>query len=243
MTTPTTCLATMKCPKCGHNADFNIEATCLATVVNDSVDSAIAYNWDDHNSCRCGGCQYQALVGDFQGANVSNTFCQTALLGDTSHPRIGAVYALMRQASFHDADVTGLYIGQRGIEVYAGENAYLQLPSIDESLLKEVLGDPTLRGKTFHFVPKGGLANESMVVLSTGHLPQVEIDEIMRQLKEYDATSWVIGAQHDFGFFLNTGITECPLPWLRNVLNLMRNAGYIWVLFNAEGEVQGRWSF
>jgi len=235
MTKPFNNLAGMQCPKCGHNAGFKIEATCLATVFDDGVDDSVEYDWSEHSGCRCNSCKHHGVVGDFQGSDVAASFCQEKLLGETTHPRIGAIYALMRQASLHYPDVTGLCVGALDMEFMEGESVYQPLPPVDATLVAEVMGDPTLRGKTFHFMPKGGLPSESMVVLSTGHLPQSEINAAVHQLEK--GGNWAIGANRDTGFLMYTAIEDCPLSALRKVLALMRNAGYIWVLFDGDGEL------
>lgn len=237
MTTPTNCLAGMKCPKCSHDAGFKIEATCLATVFDDGVDEAVEYGWDAHSACQCRSCDYRGLVGDFQGKDVDASFCQRKLLGETSHPRIGAVYALMRQANLHYPDITGLRIGLFGLEFLVGEFQRLPLPALDPSLMSEVVDDKTLRGKTFYFMPKGGVPSESMAVLSTGHLSFQERSALIDAFGfDEDEDQWLIGAERKTGFLVYTDLSECPLPGLRRVLKAMLDAGFIWVLFDADGE-------
>ena len=153
MTTPTNCLAGMKCPKCNHDAGFKIEATCLATVFDDGVDEAVEYGWDAHSACQCRSCDYRGLVGDFQGKDVDASFCKRKLLGETSHPRIGAVYALMRQAALRSSGINGLYIDSLGLQFMVGDFARYPLPDVDLSLMSEVVNDKTLRGKTFYLNP------------------------------------------------------------------------------------------
>lgn len=237
MTAPTNCLAGLKCPKCSHTDGFKIEATCLATVFDDGVDDAVEYDWNEHSACQCRSCDYRGLVGDFQGADVAASFCQEKLLGDTTHPHIGAVYALMRQASIHYPDITGLRISLFGLEFLVGESVRLPLPALNASMMCEVVDDKTLRGKTFHFMPKGGVPSEAMAVLSTGHL---SFSDRMGLSNAFgfrdDEDQWLIGAEREEGFLIYTNLEACPLPGLRRVLNTMLNAGFVWVLFDANGE-------
>lgn len=237
MTTPTNCLAGMKCPKCGHNASFKIEATCQATVFDDGVDYSVEYEWNAHSNCQCRSCEYRGLVGDFQGADVAAAFCQEKLLGETTHPRIGSVYALMRKATLHYPDITSLHVGSLGIEFMKGESVLQPLPPVDATLVAEIQGDKTLRGKTFHFMPKGGVPSEAMAVLSAGHLSFSDRMGLSNAFGfKGDEDQWLIGAEREEGFLIYTNLEACPLPGLRRVLNTMLNAGFVWVLFDADGE-------
>lgn len=195
------------------------------------------YGWEAHSACQCRSCDYRGLVGDFQGKEVDASFCQRQLLGETSHPRIGTVYALMRQAALRSPGINGLYIDSLGLQFMVSDFARYPLPDVDISLMSEVVNDKTLRGKTFYFMPKGGVPTESMAVLSTGHLSLNDRSILMDAFSSDDQQDcWLIGAQREEGFLVYTNVENCPLPSLHRVLEAMLNAGFVWVLFDVDGE-------
>ncbi|MGP9796948.1 DUF5983 family protein [Halomonas sp. 86] len=235
MTLPSNSLSDFKCPSCGDHQAFEIVVTCRAVVYDDGVEETFEHEWDDNSLCVCKGCKFRGVVADYQGEDVSAKYCQKALLGETTHPMIGTVYALMRQAAIHRETVTALFISAQGIELRTEEEATLYpTPYVPEELVAKVVGEPTLHRKTFYFMPTGGLPVEEMVVASTGHLPMTEIDQIKQAFLTKE--EWVIGARRDEGYLFYTQISECPLPRLREALEIAGNAGYPWVLFDADGE-------
>jgi hypothetical protein len=62
----TNCLKGVKCPKCGQEDTFKIEASCLFTVTDDGTeDEGNGHEWDDTNYCECFDCGYHGTVADF----------------------------------------------------------------------------------------------------------------------------------------------------------------------------------
>jgi hypothetical protein len=62
----TNCLEGMKCPKCGQEDAFKIEASCLFIVTDDGTeDAGNGHEWGDANYCECTECAHYGTVADF----------------------------------------------------------------------------------------------------------------------------------------------------------------------------------
>lgn len=66
----TNCLAGIKCPKCGSDEQFRIEAKAMFNVTDDGTEHASdgAVEWDDGNYCECYACSHYGTVKDFKVA-------------------------------------------------------------------------------------------------------------------------------------------------------------------------------
>lgn len=63
---PNNCLKGFKCPNCGADFEFVIEAKASFTVRDDGTDYDYSdVEWDDDSFCRCGSCGKQGKVKDF----------------------------------------------------------------------------------------------------------------------------------------------------------------------------------
>ncbi len=62
----TNCLEGIRCPKCGHEDSFKIEATVVVLVTDDGTDDFGDCEWDDNHYCECGECAHSATVKDFR---------------------------------------------------------------------------------------------------------------------------------------------------------------------------------
>lgn len=62
------CLVGMKCPKCGDEDQFRIEATAMFNVTDDGTEHSGegAVQWDDGNYCECHACSHYGTVKDFK---------------------------------------------------------------------------------------------------------------------------------------------------------------------------------
>jgi DNA-directed RNA polymerase subunit RPC12/RpoP len=61
----TNCLQGFKCPQCGNTDSFKIEATCMATVFDDGVDTTTEFEWNNDSYCECPQCSRTGIVQDF----------------------------------------------------------------------------------------------------------------------------------------------------------------------------------
>ncbi len=64
-TANTNCLKGFRCPKCGSEGPFKIEATCLVLVHDDGIEDGEGYEWDDSAWCACRECEHDGTVRDF----------------------------------------------------------------------------------------------------------------------------------------------------------------------------------
>ncbi len=65
------CLEGIKCPQCGQEDWFLIEARCIVEVEDDGADLASpkygnGYEWEDDSSCRCPECDRHGPLKDFR---------------------------------------------------------------------------------------------------------------------------------------------------------------------------------
>lgn len=59
------CLVGFRCPACGSNSVFEIEAKALFRVEDDGAECVGDVEWDDDSFCRCAGCKHIGKVKDF----------------------------------------------------------------------------------------------------------------------------------------------------------------------------------
>jgi hypothetical protein len=64
---PNNLLAGVKCPSCGNNSQFDIEATVVLRVTRDRAETASDTEWNPSNWCICGQCEFQAPMSKFTG--------------------------------------------------------------------------------------------------------------------------------------------------------------------------------
>lgn len=62
------CLEGFKCPKCGSEKQFLIEALATFDVTDDGAvhTGEGEIRWDDRNYCECRGCSFNGTVKDFK---------------------------------------------------------------------------------------------------------------------------------------------------------------------------------
>jgi DNA-directed RNA polymerase subunit RPC12/RpoP len=58
-------LAGVRCPKCGFTDCFRIAAICWAEVIDDGVEGADEYEWNEDSWCECYRCSYAAKYVEF----------------------------------------------------------------------------------------------------------------------------------------------------------------------------------
>jgi DNA-directed RNA polymerase subunit RPC12/RpoP len=61
----TNCLEGIRCPKCGHEDSFKIEATVLVLVTDDGTEDLGNSEWDADRYCECDNCRYAGTIKDF----------------------------------------------------------------------------------------------------------------------------------------------------------------------------------
>ncbi len=62
----TNCLEGIRCPKCGHEDSFKVEATVLVRVEDDGVtDDLSESQFDVDHYCECDNCHYSGTIKDF----------------------------------------------------------------------------------------------------------------------------------------------------------------------------------
>lgn len=67
--TNTNCLEGVKCPKCGHEDRFIINAHVTCVVMDNGSEVTGNHYWDETHSCCCGSCDYAATLKEFQIEN------------------------------------------------------------------------------------------------------------------------------------------------------------------------------
>jgi hypothetical protein len=70
--TNTNCLEGVRCPKCGHEDDFHIEAIVRLQVIDSGTeDLGGDHFWDDESDCMCGNwdCDQQGPLREFRIEN------------------------------------------------------------------------------------------------------------------------------------------------------------------------------
>jgi hypothetical protein len=65
----TNCLQGIRCPKCGHEDSFKIEATVLVLVTDDGTEDLGHSEWDADYYCECDNCHHSGTIKDFQIEN------------------------------------------------------------------------------------------------------------------------------------------------------------------------------
>jgi hypothetical protein len=63
--TNTNCLADIKCPKCGNDGSFRIEAVIVCHVTDDGSEPTGDHHWDKDSFCHCPECDFDGKVSDF----------------------------------------------------------------------------------------------------------------------------------------------------------------------------------
>jgi len=67
------CLEGIRCPQCGDEDAFRIEAQITVYVTDDGTeDDGGHYAWDDQSPCRCAGCGHAGTIKDFTIENQEN---------------------------------------------------------------------------------------------------------------------------------------------------------------------------
>jgi hypothetical protein len=62
----TNCLEGVKCPECGHEDGFYIQAKVLVFVTDEGTEAQNGeYEWDDSNYCQCASCKYENSLSAF----------------------------------------------------------------------------------------------------------------------------------------------------------------------------------
>ena len=61
----TNCLEGMRCPKCGSEGPFDIEASAVFRVYDSGTDEFFDVSWEKTSPCVCIDCGHEALVCDF----------------------------------------------------------------------------------------------------------------------------------------------------------------------------------
>jgi hypothetical protein len=83
--TNTNCLADIKCPACGNEESFRIQATTLALVTDDGTDELGDMEWDDDSYAECAQCLKAGKLRDFQPTR-ERTLAMTTTLTHTPGP-------------------------------------------------------------------------------------------------------------------------------------------------------------
>jgi Zn ribbon nucleic-acid-binding protein len=66
------CLEGIRCPQCGHEDAFRIEAQITVYVTDDGTeDQGGDYAWEDESPCQCVACMHTATIKDFRIENQS----------------------------------------------------------------------------------------------------------------------------------------------------------------------------
>jgi hypothetical protein len=58
-------LAGLRCPKCMALEPFEIQASCVAEVWDDGIESSRDFEWDQDDNCSCLSCGFAGIVKDF----------------------------------------------------------------------------------------------------------------------------------------------------------------------------------
>lgn len=69
--TNTNCLSGIKCPKCGNESDFRIEASIICKVTDDGSEPSGDHHWDDSSYCYCPTCEFEGRLTDFSVEEVA----------------------------------------------------------------------------------------------------------------------------------------------------------------------------
>jgi Zn ribbon nucleic-acid-binding protein len=67
------CLEGIRCPQCGHEDGFRIEAQITVYVNDDGTeDEGGHYAWDGESPCSCAECDHAGTIKDFRVENQSS---------------------------------------------------------------------------------------------------------------------------------------------------------------------------
>lgn len=73
----TNVLAGIKCPQCGSEEQFRIEAKAMFDVTDDGTEQLNgAVEWDDGNYCECYVCSHYGTVKDFKSTDEAKAYEQ-----------------------------------------------------------------------------------------------------------------------------------------------------------------------
>jgi hypothetical protein len=62
------CLEGIKCPDCGQDQEFRIQANAVFVVTDSGTDSCSDVSWDEQSHILCSECERSGTVGEFSGA-------------------------------------------------------------------------------------------------------------------------------------------------------------------------------
>lgn len=119
MTAPTendNCLDEIRCPRCGSERKFDIEATTIATVLDDGVDETHDMEWGDNSSITCRNCSHAGTVADFTvsrplGANETVLAAEPAKVTLTiSQDDLSTIQALYQHLALNVLDLDPAYL-------------------------------------------------------------------------------------------------------------------------------------
>ena len=65
------CLEGIRCPECGHEDAFRIEAQITVHVTDEGTEEGGDTEWTDASYCECAGCKHAATIKDFTIENHS----------------------------------------------------------------------------------------------------------------------------------------------------------------------------
>lgn len=72
------CLTGFRCPECGSEGPFSIEALSLFTVYDEGTDDHSDVQWDDNSYCQCVECCHSGTVLTFQSTEDEEQDDETA---------------------------------------------------------------------------------------------------------------------------------------------------------------------
>lgn len=72
------CLTGFRCPECGSEGPFSIEALSLFTVYDEGTDDHSDVQWDDNSYCQCVMCGDSGKVRNFQSTEDEEEEDETA---------------------------------------------------------------------------------------------------------------------------------------------------------------------
>jgi Zn ribbon nucleic-acid-binding protein len=62
----TNILEGVRCPQCGNEDEFRIEALVVCTVTDDSAEATGDLEWTDESWCLCPRCEHAAKLAEFR---------------------------------------------------------------------------------------------------------------------------------------------------------------------------------
>ena len=60
------CLKGIKCPKCGNESKFIIQANAVVTVEDSGVTDAHTFEWGSDDGCKCAACDFHGELSEFE---------------------------------------------------------------------------------------------------------------------------------------------------------------------------------